>query len=182
MLEQKWLFFGTRIKKEVKKKDSTKKKRIWNKNEKKTHLFFLNSDKKQIKKWSSTMTVKTRHEKKTREELRQKRMKKKTGLSKKKWFLELLRCIFFSVVSFAQTSFPLPQKSSCFLISFFDTLFWKFVCGFLPKRPFKSSSFFFSEKIKMFLKNLVEKLCSVFSLLLLFLFSLFSCVFLFKKK
>ena len=34
----------------------------------------------------------------------------------------------------------------------------------------------------MFLKNLVEKLCSVFSLLLLFLFSLFSCVFLFKKK
>ena len=90
---------------------------------------------------------------------------------------------FFTVVSFAQTSFLFPEKTSCFQISFWTLFLISIFVVFSPKRPFyKSSSFFFSEKIKMFLKNLVEKLCCVSSLLLLFLFSLFSCVFLFKKK
>ena len=90
--------------------------------------------------------------------------------------------IFFSVVSFAQTSFLLPQKSSCFQISLW-TLFWKYVFGFSPKRPFKSSSFSFRRELKCFSKILLENFVQFF-LFCSFFCSACShvCSFFFKKR
>ena len=89
------------------------------------------------------------------------RKREKSSDTKKKtrgwfFFLNFSEISFFTVVSFAQTSFLFPEKSSCFQISFWTLYFDIFFLWFFPKRPFcKSSSFFFSMKMTMFLKNLV---------------------------
>ena len=99
---------------------------------------------------------------------------KKTGLVKK-MFLNFPDDLFFCC-QFCSNILPFATKIKLFpdlsLTLFFENMFVVFFQHDLSNHP----PFSFRRELKMFLKNLVGKLCSVFSLLLLFLFSLFSCV------